>query len=158
MIIKAVRAAWLATTQARSWLTLLAVATAAAALYAWGAAARLDRDRMIAWGDRVCASAGAELAPPKGKRGSDCAGRIARLAAFQRDTQIQTAQLLAKALADQQRQSSADAQRSRAAAADARAAAVMMENANAQIGPDNRVGSDWFAALNRAGGLRVAER
>jgi hypothetical protein len=142
----------------RSYIAFLAVAVAAAALYAWGALGRADRDKLVAWGNTVCASAGAELAPAKGARGEACRARVADLARYERDVSAETARILADAAKDREAKATRDADRARQIAADARAAAEAMEKANANIGTDNRVGGDWFGALNRLAGLRAPGR
>ncbi|MDB5688557.1 MAG: hypothetical protein JWL91_433, partial [Sphingomonas bacterium] len=100
----------------RSWLLLLAVAAAGAALYAWGAEGRADRTRLIHWADTVCASAGAELQPAKGARGAACAGAVADLARFRRDTNEQTAKLLLEDAQSRSTKMAADAQSARRSA------------------------------------------
>jgi len=142
--------------QERSYATLLLVAAAAGALYVWGATGRADRDRMVAWGETVCAAAGSALDPGQGKRGAACQQRVAALAAHERATAIESARILAEAAREREAKAAQDGERARAAAADARAAAETMEKVNAGIGSDDRVGADWFRALNRAGGLRAA--
>lgn len=138
----------------RSWWLLLVVAAAGAALYAWGAEGRADRDRMLGWGDTVCAAAGAELRPLKGGRGVACATAIRQLAAFRRDSEAATAKLLAENARVQAAKGAADLAAANDNARASRAAAALMEKANAEIGPDDRVARDWFDALNRTAGLR----
>jgi hypothetical protein len=140
--------------QHRSWLVLLAVAAIGAGLYAWGAEGRADRDRMLAWGDRVCASAGAELAPAKTKRGATCAAAIAGLAKFKADANAATTKAVLDQLEEREGKMSADAKSARAAANRARDAQAKMEAANAAIGEDDRVGSSWLSAFNDLAGLR----
>jgi len=148
-----------------SWLSIhrqdavmLLLAAIAAGIYAWGAIARHDRDALIAWGNQVCASAGSELAPTKGKRGEACATSVAQLARDRLATAQQSAQVLAQAQTDHNARETADsAQRSTGIAAIA-GAATNMEKVNAQVGQDDRVDGAWFAALNRAGGLRAPAR
>lgn len=138
----------------RSWLLLLSVAAAGAALYAWGAEGRADRTRLLAWADSVCASAGAQLQPAKGARGTACAGAVAELAKFRRETNEQTAKILIEDVRQRSVKMAADAQSARRSADAARAAEQAMETANASVGTDDRVGSDWLAAFNRVAGLR----
>jgi hypothetical protein len=138
----------------RSWLLLLAVASAGAALYAWGAQGRADRDRLLAWGDTVCAAAGAELRPDTGKRGAACALAIADLARFRRDTNEQTTKLLLDDARERSTKMAADALSARRSADAALAAKQQMEAADARIGEDDRVGGEWLAAFNRLAGLR----
>lgn len=139
----------------RHWLLLLAVAAIGAALYAWGAEGRADRAQLLAWGDMICAAAGAELRPARGERGAECGAKVRELAAFRRDSAETTAQLLADNAREQATKSRADLAGATSAARAAAAAAATMENANAQVGPDDRVARDWFVALNRAAGLRA---
>jgi hypothetical protein len=152
------------------WLLLLAVAAVAAALYAWGAEGRADRDHLVAWAERTCAATSAafpasavEPVPPARKvtvypRGARCEAEIRSLVAFRRDAAESTAKLLAEAIAEQDAKRSRDVAAAARAARDARAAANLMENANAHVGPDDLVGRDWFDALNRTGGLHAASR
>ncbi|WP_454886171.1 hypothetical protein [Sphingomonas oryzagri] len=145
---------WLSTH--RQDAVMLLLAGIAAGIYAWGAIGRHDRDAIVAWGNQVCASAGADFAPQKGKRGQACAADIAQLARDRLATARQSAQVLAKAQTDHDAREVADAaQRSTGTAAIA-GAATNMEKVNAQVGPDDHVDGAWFAALNRAGGLRPA--
>jgi len=152
------------------WILLLAVAACAAGLYAWGAKGHAERDAVLAWADRTCAATGAPYRPasavpvapgavatvyPPGVR---CEQAVAQLVAFRRDAAESTAKLLADAMAAQDAKRARDLNAAAAAARDARAAATIMENANASIGPDDRVARDWFDALNRAGGLRAPAR
>ncbi|WP_093310097.1 hypothetical protein [Sphingomonas jatrophae] len=137
----------------RSWLLLLAVAAIGAALYAWGAEARADRARLLAWGDKMCAAAGAELMPAKGKRGAECFTAVQALARFKAEAAEATAEALATAERSRANSAAADARVARAAADAARTATAQMEAANAQV-TDDRVGRDWIAALNRTAGLR----
>ncbi|WP_019833762.1 hypothetical protein [Sphingomonas sp. PR090111-T3T-6A] len=148
--------AWL--DQHRSYITFIVLAIVAAGLWAWAASIRADRDGLLAWGDAVCASAGAQLDPPNGKRGEACRARVADLARYEHDTTAESAQILAQAAKDREEKAARDADRARATAADTRAAAEAMEKANGSIGSDDRVGGDWFAALNRVGGLRAPAR
>lgn len=152
------------------WLLLLAVAAVAAALYAWGAEIRADRDHLLGWAERTCAATSAAFpasaagpVPPAKKatvfpRGARCEAEIRALVAFRRDAAESTAKLLADAIAEQDAKRSHDVASAARAARDARAAANIMENANAHVGPDDRVGRDWFDALNRAGGLHDPAR
>jgi len=148
--------AWLDTH--RSYITFILLAVVAAGLWAWAASIRADRDHLIAWGDAICASAGSQLDPPAGKRGDACRTRIADLARYEHDTTAESARILAQAAKDREDKAARDADRARATAADTRAAAEAMEKANGSIGSDDRVGGDWFAALNRVAGLRAPAR
>lgn len=149
---------------ARGTLTLLALAIVAGGLYAWGATIRADRDRLIIWADRACARTGTgfaaatvELADGKRQsftRGVQCEQRIANLSAFERDSINATSAALIAAIETRDRKTAADVAEARKYAARAQAAAAQMEQANAQISTDDRVGGAWFGALNRLGGLR----
>ena len=136
----------------RSWLVLLGVAAAGAALYAWGAGGRADRDRLSGWADKLCAVAGAELAPPKSARGTACYVAVRDLAAFRADAATATAAALAQAETERADRSDADARTARRAADAARTATASMEAANGRV-TDDRIGSDWLAAFNRVAGL-----
>ncbi|MDA5192805.1 hypothetical protein [Govanella unica] len=148
---------------ARGTLTLIALAAAAAALYAWGATGRADRDRLATWAGRACAATGTDFAastialdgkPRSFARGEQCEARIRDLARSERETVAATARTLAEALADHDRKSAADLASARKLAAAAARTAQQMEQANAKITSDNRVGADWFGALNDLAGLR----
>lgn len=136
---------------------LIAIAGAAAALYAWGATARKDRDQLQAWAKKACLSAGATF-PGAGKKVDPCVQRIADLVAFERQTQAATNTILAGAVERQATKSTADTALSRTQAARRTDAAAQMEKADAQIAPDDRVGPDWFDSLNRVAGLRPPGR
>ncbi len=128
------------------------------ALIGWAWRGYADRDRMVAWGNTVCASAGAELQPAKDVRGTACQTRIAALAKEEHDTAVQTAQILVKASADHDAKASADSVALVAGATNLRAARSTMEKTNAEIGSDDHVGGDWFRSLNRLGGLQPPGR
>ena len=101
----------------RAVLSPAGVAAAGAALYAWGAEGRADRDRMIAWGDRTCAAAGAELmAQDKAKRGLACNAAILALARFKADANDASARALIAEIEEREGKMSADAVSARAAA------------------------------------------
>ena len=171
-MIPALRAAWSLLANGRHYLTLLALAASAAALYAWGATGRADRARLIAWAEKSCAAAGTGFEPGSSilvdaagkqqtrswKRGEMCAQRILGLAEFQRTTNEASTRLLAEAMVEHERKTIADADAARQHAAAARAAAQTMEKANARILQDDRVGGAWFGALNELGGLRAPDR
>lgn len=148
--------AWL--DQHRSYLTFIIVAIVAAGLWAWAAMISADRNQLAAWADATCAASGAEFTPAKGKRGEACRARIADLAKYERDTSSESARILADAARDREAKATRDADQARATAADTRAAAEAMEKANGKVGSDDRVGGDWFAALNRVGGLHAPAR
>jgi hypothetical protein len=170
VIVATAKWAWGLVAGQGRWLLLLAVAAAAATLYAWGAHVRAERDGLIAWADRTCAAtavpfaaSAVDPATPVGTvlvypRGTRCEAEIRALVAFRHDAAISTARLLADAIAEQDAKRTRDVATAARAARDARAAATIMENANAKVGPDDRVGRDWFDALNRTAGLRDAAR
>jgi hypothetical protein len=153
---------------ARDWLTLLAVAGAAAFLYYKFATVRNERDQLRAFAAVTCASAGAEFAASsaldakgktvKHKAGELCRGRILELAAFERDATKASNEALAGALADHNRKSEADLASAARNAAAAAAAAQRMEQADNEIQKDDRVGRNWFDALNDLAGLREPKR
>lgn len=147
------KTAWGLLTGSRETVLLIAIAGAAAALYAWGATARKDRDQLQAWAEKACLSAGANFTGA-GKKADGCARRIADLAAFERQTQAATNTILAGAVERQATKSAADTALAQNQAARRTDAAAQMEKADAQIAPDDRVGPDWFDSLNRVAGLR----
>ena len=113
-----------------------------------------EREQLQQWASVQCAAAGVAYDQPKGKDGTACAGAIADLAAFRRDTDQATAKILADALQDGAARNTKAAEQARQAADAARAAAQHMEAVDAAVPEDDRVGGDWFDALNRTGGLR----
>lgn len=117
-----------------------------------------DRDRLARWGELVCVSAGAELAPAKEKRGESCARTIAALAKFKTDAITSSNQVLAGAAVDRQQRADADLAQATADADQRDRAAANMEKADAQVGKDDRVDGSWFGALNNLAGLRPSER
>lgn len=141
----------------RKALQALAIAVAGIAVLAWGQHGYRQRDKVVAWAKLQCAVAGADYVPApksKAKPGAACGEAIDGLARFKADTTAATNQTLAEILADQAQRNERALTQARAAAAEARAAAQVMDAANAQVPPDDRVGRDWFDALNRSGGLR----
>lgn len=153
MILRLVKAGWAVVSGKRDYLLVLGFAIAAAALYAWGATGRADRDSLIAWADTACASAGAEFQPEDGKRGETCAARLRDLAKFEHDTLQASNTVMADAMAQRDRKAAADLAAATRNANAAAAAAQRMEQANANLS-DDRVGADWFGALNAVAGLR----
>lgn len=155
-----------------AWFLLLAMGAVAAYLWAQLGAARADRDQLSAWATTVCADAGALFAAgtsaettTDGKRvtvdhgrGEVCRVQIRALAAYRHDTEAGTARLLAQHAQDQADKSKADLATARAAALAAEAAAQHMEEQNAAITDDDRVGPGWFGALNDLAGLRAPIR
>jgi len=135
------------------WWVLLALAAAAAWFYVDARRARADRDAWSAWADRVCAFAGA--AAMQGKpRGQLCAQAVQDLAHFKAASQAETARLLVEAQRAREEKAAGDRAAAAADAADRRLAGAQMEEADAQVREDDRVDGNWFAALNRLGGLR----
>jgi len=152
---------------ARDWLTLLAVAAAAAWLYYQFATVQRDRDALLGFARINCATAGAEFDASstieagktvKHKRGELCSKRMLALTAFERDTLSSSNKALAGALEQHATKSEADASAAARDAAAAAAAAHEMEKAENAIAQDNRVGPDWFDAFNRLAGLQPARR
>jgi hypothetical protein len=163
----AVLSVWRWIAGAREWLVLFAVAAAAAWFYVDARQVRADRDAWASWGDQVCAFAGAGTAPAtveiqtdKGPRkvekprGQLCAEAVQDLAAFKARSQTESARLLAEAQREREQKAAVDRAASHSDAADRRAAQAKMEEVDAQVGDDDRVGSDWFARLNELAGLR----
>jgi hypothetical protein len=141
---------------------MIALVIACAALYGWGATGQArraaERDRLAHWIDTACAAAGTTYQTAEPKAGVACMARIADLARYERDTSTESARILADAAREREAKAARDAEQARATAADTRATAEAMEKANGKVGSDDRVGGDWFAALNRVGGLRAPAR
>jgi len=154
MITKLLSIGWGWIGAERRWLVLLAIAGLGAWLYAHMAIAQAQRDALRAFADRTCAAAGAPYVAGAAK----CEQRIQSLAAFERDTNTETARILAEAIAERDGKTSADSLAARHAAEQARDAALNMEKADAKVGPDDQVNAAWFDALNHAGGLRPPKR
>ncbi|MCW2399652.1 hypothetical protein [Sphingobium sp. B2D3C] len=143
----------------RETLILLGLAGAAAGLYAWGASGRAERDRLEAWARQLCLAAGGEFTgtKPKGKAALDgCTALVASHAAYKRESQSATATTLARAAERTQAKVAADHALAIAQAARRTANVQAMEKADETIGPDDRVGGDWFDRLNDLAGLRPA--
>lgn len=157
-MIKLVRLAWAAFASRREWLTLLAVALAGAALYVAFERVRHDRDAWAQAAATSCFAAGADRdeATAALQRDRACLDRITTLAAFRRDSDAETARLLAQEAERRASSSAADAAHAGADAQAARAAANRMEEENGKI-RDDRVGPGWFDALNHVAGLRRDE-
>jgi len=148
----------------RKEAVFFALSIAGAALYAWGAIGRHDRDGQIAtlnhWIETACASAGSPYAGANGKAkpGALCQARVAQLAGEERNTAIQTATILAQAAKERDTKAARDAAQAETNSAAAKSAAASMEKANDAIGSDNQVGGGWFASLNGTGGLHAPAR
>lgn len=157
---------------ARDWLTLLAVAAAAAWLYYQFATVRNDRDALLGFARVNCAAAGTKFdasveqrldakgkpVTVKLKRGEACSLRMLELAAFERDATKASNSALAGALKEHATKSEADASAAARDAAAAEAAAQRMEQQENAVSQDNRVGPDWFDAFNGLAGLRQPRR
>ncbi|MGF7149441.1 hypothetical protein FHS96_003092 [Sphingomonas zeicaulis] len=151
----------------RGLITLLLLASIGGAMYvAWQHVAG-ERDAYRRWIDVACASAGkgyddvlaagvrnGEPVTVKVAPGAECNRAIGALAAFRRDSDAATAATLAEAMQSRDAKLATDAAAARRDAAAARAATERMEKADAQISADDRVGADWFDALNDLAGLR----
>jgi hypothetical protein len=171
-VIALLRKGWGAITGARDWLTLIALAAAAAYLYAQFATVQHERDQLRTFAGMACAAAGSsydvaqisvkaengQTKTAKVKPGAVCLARARELAAFERDTNSETARILAEAFEEQRRKAGLDAAHARRAAEAAAAAAERMEEADAAIKEDDRVGPAWFDALNGVAGLRPPAR
>jgi len=154
---------------ARAWLTLLVVAAGAAYLYWQFATVSRDRDQLLGFARVACATAGTEFdasveqrvnakgkpVTVKLKRGEACSKRMLGLAAFERDATKASNTALAGALQEHATKSEADATAAARDAAAAERAAQRMEHADNAIPKDDRVGPDWFDALNGLAGLRT---
>jgi hypothetical protein len=138
----------------RETIIIYALIGAAAALYAWGATASADRNALTAWANTTCAAAGAEFAPKNAERGEACTSHVLALAKLDREHAEASAKVLAEAMDKQQRLTNADLTAARKQMEAAAAAVKQMEQENAKIDKTDRVGGDWFVALNRLGGLR----
>ena len=150
------KGAWALLSGSRETIILLALAGAAAGLYAWGATGRAERDRVNAWARQICLTAGGEFTGTKlqGKDKPDgCTALVASLAAYKRESQSATAATLARAADRSQVKAVADRTLAGAQASRRAATEQAMEKANESIAPDDRVGADWFDRLNDLAGL-----
>lgn len=151
------KGAWALLSGSRETIILVALAGAAAGLYAWGATGRAERDRLDALATQICIAAGGEFTGTKPKRKAKtdgCTALIASHAAYKRESQSATAATLARAAERTQAKGAAD--RALAAVQSTRRTATTqaMEKADESIAPDDRVGADWFDRLNDLAGLR----
>lgn len=149
----------------RFLLTVLVLGAAAAALFTWGAFGHREAAELKRWAEVACASAGEPFVhvdhtdPATGKqakrlkRGVACAARVGDLAKFERETNSETAGVLVGALEAREGKTNADAASAARDAKAARAASERLEKEDAAVQGD-RVGGDWFDALNGAAGLR----
>jgi len=160
--------AWGLVSGNRDWLTLIAVAAAAAFLYVKFETVQKDRDQLLDIASRSCLAAGATLDPAtidvatdtgktakvKKPRGQLCVDRVVDLAAFKSGADQETARILRQAQEDRATKSEADAASSSRDAAGARAAANRMEKEDAAISRGDHVDGAWFDALNDVAGVR----
>ncbi|WP_066725197.1 hypothetical protein [Sphingomonas pituitosa] len=169
-MIKLITGAWSALHKwaGNSWLVLLALSLATAALYVDARRVRADRDAWASWATATCALAGAtpaattaERVDAAGKRhkavlprGVACSEAVQDLAAFRAGTLASTARLLTAAAAEQQAKAVSDRTTAQAESGNRAVALTTMEKADAQIRDDDRVDGSWFAALNRLGGMQ----
>ncbi len=151
-----------------SWLVLIAIGIAAAALYVDDRRVRADRDSWASWARETCAHAGVrpdattiERTDTAGKRhkvamprGAVCSEAVQDLATFRAATLAATTRVLSAAAAEREIKSNRDRAAAQAESANRAAARTTMEKADAQIRDDDRVDGNWFAALNRLGGLQ----
>src|SRR3546814_18267417 len=91
-MIGLLKSGWAFVTGKRDYLTLLAVAAAAAWLYAQWAGAQRERDNVVATADQICAAAGSRFEPGA----VQCRAAVTRLSAFERATSQQTTAPLAR--------------------------------------------------------------
>jgi hypothetical protein len=143
-----------------SWLVLIALGIALAALYVDDRRIRADRDAWASWAKETCAHAGAGI-EATGKphkvampRGAACREAVQDLAKFHTDTLVATARTLAAAAAEHDAKATDDRTTAQAESGTRAAARTTMEKADAQIRNDDRVDGSWFAALNRLGGMQ----
>jgi hypothetical protein len=138
----------------REAILIYVLIAAGAALYAWGATASADRDALSAWAKTTCAAAGTTFSGSGASRGAACGERVLALAELNRTHSEASAKVLADAMNEQQRLASADLTTARKQMEVTADALRRMEQENAKIDKTDRVGGDWFLALNRLGGLR----
>lgn len=108
------------------------------------------------WADVTCALTGFVFRAPDMTRsswGSACQARVQYLVKFEKDTKDARAKAQQQHATDQAKKAADDLTAARKAAMSAAQAAKRMEKANAAV-QDNRVGAEWFGALNELGGLR----
>lgn len=151
-----------------SWLVLIALGLALAALYVDDRRTHADRDAWASWAKATCAYAGTtpdaatvERVDAAGKRhkvklprGGACSEAVQDLAAFRVKTLASTARVLTAAAVEQQAKATRDRTTAQAESETRAAALTTMEKADAQVRDDDRVDGSWFAALNRLGGLQ----
>ncbi len=138
----------------RAFLTLLAVAMAAAWLWAAYASTKAALTATVAMAERICAAAGSEYQPAKGKPGEACTRDVTRLARFKSEAQSQTNEALLAAIRDREAKQARDTAQRQARLESRLAALTAMHTAEEQV-HDDQVAGSWFAALNRLAGLRA---
>lgn len=124
---------WSRIRDARAYLTLLAVAAGAAALYAWGAIGHQQRDALAYWIDGRCATAGIRADADPGKMRATCRAAIEDLAAFRADALRASHDNLVTLNRERDEKLTRDLAAARAASDAAAAAATAMEQANASV-------------------------
>lgn len=151
-----------------SWLVLIALGITSAALYVDDRRTHADRDAWARWAAETCALAGTktdaatiERTDTAGKRhkvamprGAVCAEAVQDLATFRADALAASARALSTAAAERETKSNRDRATAQAESGNRAQALKTMEKADAQIRDDDRVDGNWFAALNRLGGLQ----
>lgn len=138
----------------RSFLTLIALAVAAAWLWASYASTRADLADTTHRAERICAAAGSAFVTGEGKPGEACAKQVQQIARFRSEAQGKTAETLIAAMRAREEKQARDAER-RQARLEARLAALSAINTAEEQVHDDQVTGSWFAALNRVAGLRA---
>lgn len=128
---------------------------AAASLYGWGLAGRLDRDQLLAISERTCEAVGVQFRPDgeKKTRGVACQAEIRRLVKLEKDLVAGSLDELVREIERREGRAAVDAglatlYRERIAAAE-----VAYREAEDGVAGD-QVGRDWACAVNELGGLR----
>lgn len=143
--------------QHRSYLTLLAVALAAAGLWAAYASSKAELTETVHQAERICAAAGSEFVVKQGTPGAACAKQVARLARFKAEAQEKTNEALITAMHEREAKQARDAERRQARLEARLTALATMTTAESEV-YDDQVHGSWFAALNRLAGLRAPAR
>lgn len=141
----------------RADLTLLAVALAAAGLWAAYASSKAELAATLYRAERICAAAGSEFVVKQGQPGAACAKQVAQLAAFKAEAQDRTNEALITALREREEKQARDAERRHARLEARLTALATMTTAEEEV-RDDQVHGNWFAALNRLAGLRAPAR
>lgn len=108
-----------------------------------------DLARLERWTQQTCAFTG----EPFTEKGAECQQRVEDLARFERDARDASSEAQGEDLDEQRKKAGVDLDAARKTAKELTDAAKKMEKANAAVQND-RVGTDWFGALNELGGLR----